>query len=61
MNQGTVFRRLDNPEYPYFVIAQSDQLIDLNTRVIIPFVRWRPSLLLPTVRKWVFRNLGGVV
>lgn len=38
MNQGTVFRRLDNPEYPYFVIAQSDQLIDLNTRVVIPFV-----------------------
>ncbi|EMJ5163460.1 CcdB family protein [Citrobacter freundii] len=44
MNQGTVFRRPDNPEYPYFVIAQSDQLIDLNTRVIIPFVRWRQSL-----------------
>ncbi|EPA1042562.1 CcdB family protein [Enterobacter bugandensis] len=44
MKQGSIFRRPDNEEYPYFVIAQSGQLEDLNTRVIIPFVRWRPSL-----------------
>lgn len=44
MNQGTIFRRLDNPDYPYFIIAQSGQLEELNTRVIIPFILWRPSL-----------------
>lgn len=44
MNQGTIFRQVDNPEYPYFVVSQSDQLADLNTRVIIPFIRWRPAL-----------------
>lgn len=44
MIQGTIFRRPDNQDYPYFVIAQSGQLDDLNTRVIIPLVRWRPSL-----------------
>ena len=35
MNQGTIFRRPDNPDYPYFVIAQSEPLESLNTRVII--------------------------
>ncbi len=44
MIQGTIFRRPDNQDYPYFVIAQSGQLDDLNTRVIIPLVRWRQSL-----------------
>lgn len=44
MNQGTIFRRPDNPDYPYFVIAQPGPLESLNTRVIIPFVRWRPAL-----------------
>lgn len=44
MNQGAIYRRPDNPDYPYFVVAQTGQLEDLNTRVIIPFVRWRPSL-----------------
>lgn len=44
MIQGTIFRRPDNQDYPYFVIAQSGQLDDLNTRVIIPLVRWHPSL-----------------
>ncbi|EGN2451088.1 cytotoxic protein CcdB [Salmonella enterica] len=44
MNLATVFRRSNNQEYPYFVIARSNQLIELNSLVIIPFVRWRPSL-----------------
>lgn len=44
MNQGTIYRRLNNPDYPYFIISQSDQLSDLNTRTIIPFIRWRQNL-----------------
>lgn len=44
MNQGTIFRRPDNASYPFFIVAQTGQLEDLNTRTIIPFVRWRPSL-----------------
>lgn len=44
MKQGTIFRRPGNASYPFFIIAQTGQLDDLNTRVIIPFVRWKPSL-----------------
>ncbi|KDE33510.1 MULTISPECIES: CcdB family protein [Kosakonia] len=44
MIQGTIYRRPGNEDYPYFIIAQSGQLDDLNTRVIIPFIRARPSV-----------------
>ncbi|MEC5320125.1 CcdB family protein [Brenneria populi subsp. brevivirga] len=40
MKQGTIYRSSDNASYyPYFIIAQTDQLREFATRVIIPLAR----------------------
>ena len=44
MNQGTIFRRPDNPDYPYFVIAPVRTTGKPEYAGYHPFVRWRPAL-----------------